>query len=58
VFADIVKTTWRPGGMYYITFQAKEQDPPNCLPVTTFQAQVWKKKPVSESEVISCAIKT
>ncbi|RHN69088.1 hypothetical protein MtrunA17_Chr3g0120961 [Medicago truncatula] len=56
VLADIVKTTWRPGGMYYITFQAKEQDPPNRRPVTTFQAQFWKRRP--EPEVISRAIKT
>ncbi|XP_058781656.1 uncharacterized protein LOC131655874 isoform X2 [Vicia villosa] len=54
VLADIVRTTWRAGGMYYITFQA--QDTPNS-PHITFQAQV-QRKPKGQHKVYSCAIKT
>ncbi|XP_058781665.1 uncharacterized protein LOC131655883 [Vicia villosa] len=54
VLTDIVKTTWSPGGMYYITFQA--QDPSNTH-ATTFQAQVHQMCR-GPPKVISCAIKT
>lgn len=59
VLADIVKTTWRPGGIYYITFQAQkqEQEDPSDRPVIIFQAHVWNKRP-GPPEVVSCAIKT
>ncbi|KAK2447741.1 hypothetical protein QL285_007070 [Trifolium repens] len=56
VFLDVVKTTWRPGGVYYITFQAQAQDdPPNCS-VATFQAMVMKVG-IGPLVVKSCDIK-
>ncbi|XP_045803186.1 uncharacterized protein LOC123896829 [Trifolium pratense] len=54
VFVDVVKTTWRPGGVYYITFQA-QNDSPNC-PVDTFQARVVKMR-TGPHAVTSCSIK-
>ncbi|XP_058781663.1 uncharacterized protein LOC131655880 isoform X2 [Vicia villosa] len=54
-YNDDNQTTWRPGGMYYITFQA--QDPSNTH-ATTFQAQVHKMCRGPPHKVISCAIKT
>ncbi|MCI24412.1 digestive organ expansion factor-like protein [Trifolium medium] len=54
VFVDVVKTTWRPGGIYYITFQA-QNDSANGSP-TTFQAMVMKKR-TGPHEVKSCSIK-
>ncbi|XP_058766053.1 uncharacterized protein LOC131639587 [Vicia villosa] len=54
VLTDIVRTTWRAGGMYYITFQA--QDTPNS-PHITFQAHV-RLMLVGPHKVYSCAIKT
>ncbi|CAL5203574.1 unnamed protein product [Lathyrus oleraceus] len=52
VLADIVKTTWRAGGMYYITFQA--QDPSNSN-ATTFQAQVRLMLVGPPKEIMSTA---
>ncbi|MCI17036.1 hypothetical protein A2U01_0038183, partial [Trifolium medium] len=45
--ANIDKTTWRPGGIFYITFQAREgegegEEDPSNSPTTTFQAHVRK----------------
>ncbi|XP_058768931.1 uncharacterized protein LOC131642729 isoform X1 [Vicia villosa] len=54
VLADILRTTWRAGGMYYITFQATHPSNSNA---TTFQAEV-QRKPKGEHKVYSCAIKT
>ncbi|KAK2447744.1 hypothetical protein QL285_007073 [Trifolium repens] len=54
VFLDVVKTTWRAGGKYYITFQA-QKDSPNC-PATTFQTMVMKVG-IAPLEVKSCSIK-
>ncbi|CAK8566385.1 unnamed protein product [Lathyrus sativus] len=57
VFADIVKTTWRPGAMYYITFLAQDSsNNNNNTSLTTFQAQVSNMRPAPE--IYSCAIKT
>ncbi|GAU20106.1 hypothetical protein TSUD_381980 [Trifolium subterraneum] len=54
VFVDIVKATWRPGGIYYITFQAQNEFL-DCSP-NTFQAMVMKNG-IGPHEVKSCAIK-
>lgn len=56
VFVDVVKTTYRPGGFYYITFQAQEEIPNS--PVIAFQAEVriWRTDP--PIIIKSCAIKT
>ncbi|WJX22724.1 hypothetical protein P8452_12005 [Trifolium repens] len=54
VFLDVVKTAWRPGGIYYITFQA-QIDYPNCS-ANTFQAMVMKVGR-GPTEVKSCDIK-
>ncbi|CAI8609132.1 unnamed protein product [Vicia faba] len=54
VLAGISRTTWRPGVMYYITFEA--QDPFNSN-ATTFQAEVQKKLK-GPHKVYSCVIKT
>ena len=58
MLADIVKTTWRPGRMYYITFQAQEQEQedPSNSPAIIFQAQVWDRRP-GPPVVKSCAMK-
>ncbi|MCH84964.1 digestive organ expansion factor-like protein, partial [Trifolium medium] len=52
VFLDVVKTTWRPVDIYYITFQAQND---SCS-ATTFQAMVMKKR-IGPHEVKSCSIK-
>ncbi|XP_058768867.1 uncharacterized protein LOC131642664 [Vicia villosa] len=51
VFASIVKTTWSPGAIYYIIFQAQD----SSTSLTTFQTQVVNQRPAPE--VISCANK-
>ncbi|GAU51471.1 hypothetical protein TSUD_331030 [Trifolium subterraneum] len=56
-FLNIVKTTWRPGGIYYITFQAKEREDPSNSSVTIFQAHVHKFPGDGPHKVISCDIK-
>ncbi|XP_058781681.1 uncharacterized protein LOC131655904 [Vicia villosa] len=57
VFDELVKSTLAccSGGMYYITFKAKQCASNN--PATIFQAKVWNKRP-GPPEVMSCAIKT
>ncbi|AES71816.1 hypothetical protein MtrunA17_Chr3g0120981 [Medicago truncatula] len=56
VFADIVKTTWRPGRTYYITFQAQKQEDPSNIPAIIFQAQVQNKR-LGPPVVKSCSMK-
>ncbi|KAK2443066.1 hypothetical protein QL285_014204 [Trifolium repens] len=58
--ANIDKTTWRPGGMYYITFQAKqgEGEHPSNISTKTFQAHVRRLRRDGPHQVFSCAIKT
>ncbi|CAK8566383.1 unnamed protein product [Lathyrus sativus] len=57
VFADIVKSTWCPGAMYYITFLAQDSsNNNNNTSLTTFQAQVSNRRPAPK--VYSYAIKT
>ncbi|PNX54338.1 hypothetical protein L195_g047956 [Trifolium pratense] len=36
LLAHIVKTTWRPGGIFYITFQAREEEDPSNSPGQSF----------------------
>ncbi|CAL5203563.1 unnamed protein product [Lathyrus oleraceus] len=56
VFANIVKSTWCPGAMYYITFQAQDSsNNSNNTSLTTFQAQVSNRRP--GPKLYSCAIK-
>ncbi|KAI5406566.1 uncharacterized protein LOC127083267 [Lathyrus oleraceus] len=56
VFANIVKSTWCPGAMYYITFLAQDSSNNNNTSLTTFQAQVSNLRPAPK--LYSCAIKT
>ncbi|GAU22929.1 hypothetical protein TSUD_327010 [Trifolium subterraneum] len=56
-FLNIVKTAWRPGGIYYITFQAREREDPSNSSVTIFQAHVHKTPGDGPQKVISCDIK-
>ncbi|XP_004510883.1 uncharacterized protein [Cicer arietinum] len=58
-FDDLVKATRRPisGGIYYITFQAKDATTTSSnFPAKTFQAQVGNMKP-GPPVVESCSIK-
>ncbi|WJX39315.1 hypothetical protein P8452_26869 [Trifolium repens] len=57
-FLNIVKTTWSPGGIYYVTFQAREREDPSNTSATIFQAHVQKLPGDGPLKVFSCAIKT